>query len=260
MDILTRGIDVSEYQGNIDWAKVKASGKVDFAILRCGIRGRADSAFEDNYKGATAAGVPVGAYYYTAALDVAQAKQDAELVIKLLRGKRFDYPIYYDFEWTGDKKGVLGGQFKLTKVQSTAVITAFCATLEAAGCWVGVYASDSWFYSHIDAAVQKRYAVWSAKVADAVGNPSTYPPVYGKTYKLWQYSWVGKIPGISVNVDTNYCYMDYPAAIKAKGLNGYGKAPEKTYCGAVSGIRQNDVEAVRAALKRLGYTIFLTED
>lgn len=261
-----RGIDVSYYQGVIDWRRVKASGKVDYAILKCGETDFADPQFLNNYKGAKAASVPIGAYYFSRALTVSEALKEAEYVIKLLAGKQFEYPIYYDFEWVGNitkeqrARGEYEGQFLLSKAQSSAIITTFCNALEKAGYWVGIYASDSWFYTHIDAALHKRYAVWSAKVKDGAGNISTSPPTFAKPFQMWQNSWVGHIDGINAKVDTDLCYCDYPTAIKAKRLNGFSTVKPQKYIITVNGVAEGDVDGIRNSIKQAGYSPLITKE
>lgn len=213
---MTKIIDVSEYQPNIDYAKVKAAG-IGGAILRCGYTGwgsshslNADKCFEKHYAGFQAAGVPVGAYYYSTADTVDFAKKEAEFVQSLLKGKRLELPVYYDIE-NNERQG------KLSKALLTEIADAFCTAMEDAGYFVGVYANTSWFTSKLDhAALAERYTIW---LADYRGDQAN------KTMKrdIWQYSSKGKVDGISGNVDVNECYRDFPAIIKAAGLNGYSK-------------------------------------
>ena len=210
---MTKIIDVSEYQSSIDYAKVKAAG----AILRCGYTGwgsshslNADKCFEQHYAGFQAAGVPIGAYYYSTADTVEFAKKEAEFVQYLLKGKRFEMPIYYDLE-NNERQG------KLSKALLTEIADAFCTAMEDAGYFVGVYANTSWFTSKLNhAELAAKYTIW---LADYRGDQAN------KTLKrdIWQYSSKGKVDGIGGNVDVNECYRDFPAEIKAAGLNGYSK-------------------------------------
>lgn len=276
---MLKGIDVSHHQGDIDWEKVKASGDVDFAILRCGIsvngsRGfytypSSDTRFEEYYRGCKENGIPCGAYYFSKALTVEQAEAEALHVISLLEGKQFEYPIYYDVEWMGEKKdklvgtAVYKGHFGLTKRECSDVVRKFCNVLEAAGFWAGIYASDTWFYSHFEASLHNRYAVWPAKVQDGAGNPSTVPPKCASAYQMWQYSWVGRIPGIGVKVDTDYCYADYPTAIKKAGKNGYSAKPKSetyTVTAAKTGISEDKLARLVADLRMQGFTVTTKEE
>lgn len=213
---MTKIIDVSEYQPNIDYAKVKAAG-IGGAILRCGYTGwgsshslNADKCFEKHYAGFQAAGVPVGAYYYSTADTVDFAKKEAEFVQSLLKGKRLELPVYYDIE-NNERQG------KLSKALLTEIADTFCTAMEDAGYFVGVYANTSWFTSKLDhAALSAKYTIW---LADYRGDQAN------KTLKrdIWQYSSKGKVDGIGGNVDVNECYRDFPPEIKAAGLNGYSK-------------------------------------
>ena len=211
---MTKIIDVSEYQPNIDYEKVKAAG-IGGAILRCGYTGwgsshclNADKCFEKHYAGFQAAGVPVGAYYYSTADTVDFAKKEAEFVQSLLKGKRFELPIYYDLE-NNERQG------KLSKALLTEIADTFCSAMEDAGYFVGVYANTSWFTGKLDhAALSAKYTIWLADYRGSNAN---------KTLKrdIWQYSSTGNVDGINGNVDQNECYRDFPSIIQTAGLNGY---------------------------------------
>ena len=190
---MTKIIDVSEYQPNIDYAKVKAAG-IGGAILRCGYTGwgsshslNADKRFEAHYAGFQAAGVPVGAYYYSTADTVDFAKKEAEFVQSLLKGKRFELPIYYDLE-NNERQG------KLSKALLTEIADTFCSAMEDAGYFVGVYANTSWFTGKLDhAALSAKYTIWLADYRGSNAN---------KTLKrdIWQYTSKGSVNGVSGNV------------------------------------------------------------
>ena len=214
---MTKIIDVSEYQQNIDYEKVKAAG-IGGAILRCGYTGwgsshslNADKCFEKHYAGFQAAGVPVGAYYYSTADTVDFAKKEAEFVQSLLKGKRFELPIYYDLE-NNERQG------KLSKALLTEIADTFCSAMEDAGYFVGVYANTSWFTGKLDhAALSAKYTIWLADYRGSNAN---------KTLKrdIWQYSSTGSVNGSNGNLDVNECYRGFPSIIQAAGLNGCGKA------------------------------------
>lgn len=207
---MAEGIDVSFYQSQVDWGLLD----VDFAIIKAGQRDYTDPKFEQHYKAATAAGIPVGAYWFGEAKTVAEAQKEADCFIERLRGKQFAYPVYYDVE-----EGMLNTDAKTL----TAIVKAFLKRVEAAGFWVGLYMSGFPMRDMIDKSVLQRYAVW---VADTRGvQPSTY---LGVSYGMWQYSWKGNITGIKGDVDLDHCYVDYPTQIKAKGLNGFSKQPKPT--------------------------------
>lgn len=205
------GIDVSRYQGNIDWKKVKNSG-IKYAILKAGYGrefSQVDANFESNYSGARSVGMPIGVYWYCYATDAADARREAKACINAIKGKYFDYPIYYDIEETDT--------FRKGKATVSAIARAFCEEMEKAGYYVGIYSMKSALEAYFDDDVKKAYTVWLAHVD--VDKSS-----YKGNYDMWQYSWNGKINGISGDVDCDYCYKDFPAIIRNAGLNGYTKA------------------------------------
>ena len=209
MDMI-KGIDVSAWQGDINWQAVKAAG-IGFAIIKAGGSDDGiytDSRFEQNYKGAKAAGIPVGAYWFVgkACTSSYDGKADAERFIKLLKGKQFEYPVYMDCEVTAPaaKKG------------ATDAAIAFCEELEKAGYYAGIYGSTySTFESRLDDSRLQAYAHWVAQYADSC----TYSGKVG--IGIWQYSSTGYVNGIYGDVDMNYAYVDYPSIIKKLGKNGY---------------------------------------
>lgn len=203
-----KGIDVSVWQGNnIDFAKVKASG-IDFVIIRAGYgNGNRDKYFETNYQKAKAAGLHVGAYWYSYAISAAGAKQEAQACAKVLSGKQLDYPVYFDIE---EKSQLSRG-----RDFCSSLITAFCTELESQGYYAGFYTSLSSLNSIVSDAVKKRFTVWVAQWSSKCS--------YSGAYGVWQYSSNGKVSGISGNIDMDYSYIDFPATIKNGGFNGYSK-------------------------------------
>lgn len=209
-----KGIDVSQYQQNIDFKKVKASG-VDFVIIRAGFgkyANQKDPYFERHYKAAKAAGLKVGAYWYSYAASVEDAKAEAQTCINAIKGKTFEYPIYFDLEERS--------QFAKGRAFCNSLVKTFCNALEHAGYWAGLYISRSPLQQYISAYVAKRYALWVAEYGSRCN--------YGGTYGMWQYTSSGKVSGISGNVDMDICYVDYHAKIKAAGLNGFKKTTSST--------------------------------
>lgn len=205
-----KGIDVSHWQGNINWTKVKAAG-IKFTIIKAGGSDAGfytDSRWEANYKGAKASGIAVGAYYFAGpkCVTAEAGKADAKRFIKLIKGKKLEYPVYFDCE----------AQPASEKAGTTKAAIAFCKELEDAGYYAGIYASAySGFQDRLDDSKLGSYAHWVAQYASKCG--------YGGKYGIWQYSSSGKVSGISGNVDMDLSYVDYPAIIKKKGLNGYSK-------------------------------------
>lgn len=211
---MTKGIDVSKHNGVIDWAKVKKSG-VDFAVIRAGygrLIEQKDKQFENNYAGCKEQGIPCGAYWYSYAHSVAEAQTEARVFLQAIKGKQFEFPVYLDFEEAS--------QFRLGKVTCSAMAEAFLEIVERAGYFVGIYSSKSGLENYIDASIRKKYSVWVAHVG--VNKTS-----YSMPFDMWQYSWKGRIDGISGDVDCNYAYKDFPAIIQGKGLNGFPKIVEK---------------------------------
>ena len=195
------GIDVSTYQGNIDWNA--ARNEVTFAIIRMGWgQDGVDDYFETNYQGAKAAGVQVGAYLFSYATDSAGAEAEAYHALSLLQGKQFEWPIYYDIE-----AEALGGDVN-------GMLNTFCQILQNNNYFCGVYSSASPLSTNFDQGVLSQYAVWVAHYG--VDYPS-----YSGEWGIWQYSSEGSVSGISGNVDMDYAQIDYSEIIMSKGFNGY---------------------------------------
>lgn len=206
------GIDVSAWQSNVDWERAKASG-VDFAILRCGfgmnMTSQDDNTFERNAKECERLGIPYGAYLYSYATNVDKAKSEAEHVLRMLKGRKLEYPVYYDLE--DAVVSAVGPKQILANAQT------FVKTLEDAGYWVGIYANTNWWNNYLTDPWYDNVARWVAQYHTECQ--------YEKDYGIWQYSASGKVDGVKGNVDMNYAYLDYPKLIKEAGKNGF-KKPE----------------------------------
>ena len=203
---MKKGIDISYCQPSIDWLKVTA----DFAIIKAGERNFTDPYFEQHYRNAKAAGIPVGAYWYLDALSVSDAAKEADEFLKRIEGKQFEYPVYLDLENEA--------QFKTGKENVSAMIRSFLSKVEAAGYWVGLYGSYSSLNTFTADDIKKRYAIWLAHWVNQTN--------YSGSYGLWQYG-VGTAAGVTGKCDLDYAYVDYPKLIKEKGLNGYCKPAEQ---------------------------------
>lgn len=196
----TIGIDVSKWNGDIDWKAVAGAG-VDFAIIRCGYRGTSTGAlvedpyFKQNIQGATQNGIKVGVYLYTQAITEAEAVEEASMAISLVEGYHLQLPIFIDTEKSG------GRGDKLSVAQRTSVVKAFCETVKSAGFKAGVYASKSWYEDNLDENELGSYHIWVARYAAECG--------YGRHYDIWQHTDKGTIPGIKGKVDLNICYTSY---------------------------------------------------
>ncbi len=194
------GIDVSKWNGTIDWKAVKNSG-VSYVIIRCGYRGSSngsliiDPKFHANIKGATSAGLKVGVYFFTQALDEIEAVEEASMVLSLIKDYKISYPVFLDVESSG------GRADKIDSITRTKVIKAFCETIEKEGYTAGVYANKTWLEKKMDAVQLEKYVIWLAQYAAE--------PTYTKTrYDIWQYKDTGKVSGISGNVDLNLSYWE----------------------------------------------------
>lgn len=203
--LMKKGIDISWCQPKVDWQKVTA----EFCIIQIGggaVRRQKDTMYESHYAGAKGRGIPVGAYWFTWARTIAEAEEEADICISLLKGKQFEYPIFLDLE----QEAI----YKTGKANVSAIIRAFLSKVEKAGYWVGLYCNPDVLVHYCEADIPKRYSIWLAQW-------DVTKPTYGGAYGIWQHA-VGKADGISGDCDLDYCYIDYPTQIKAKGLNGYG--------------------------------------
>ena len=202
------GIDVSTYQGLIDWNKAKADG-VEFGIMRAGYgkyASQEDRYFKTNMKNAKAAGVPCGAYWFSYALTPQEAIQEADAFYTVIKDYKMEYPVSFDME-TGD-------QSNLSKSQVSAIIDAFCSRMESYGYYVTLYSYASFLNSKVSDEIFEKYDIWVAHYG--VSSPSFY-----RDYGLWQYSSTGSVSGISGPVDRDYAYLPYEAIIKENHFNGY---------------------------------------
>ncbi len=230
------GIDVSKYNPTVDWEKVKAAG-TDFVFVRVGYRGygvsgtlAADVCFESHVEGALAAGLKVGLYYYTEAINTEEAIEEARYCIEKAKDYDITLPIVYDYETTtvGGVKTGRKYNAKLSKAAATANCQAFCDTIQAAGYTPMVYANKYDLSNLIDgAALGKSYKIWLANY--------TSKTTYTGSYEFWQYSEKGKVDGISGNVDCNYWYSDSslyedPNAVSISKAK-FASVPSATYTG-----------------------------
>ena len=193
------GIDVSKWNGSIDWNAVKNSG-VSYVIIRCGYRGSStgalieDPKFKSNIQGAKAAGLQVGVYFFSQAVNEVEAVEEASMALNLVKGYGLNYPIFLDVESSG------GRGDGVSRDTRTAVCKAFCATIQNSGYAAGVYANKTWFTEMINTGSLTGYKIWLAQYASA--------PTYKATrYDMWQYSSKGQVSGIKGNVDMNISYM-----------------------------------------------------
>jgi len=207
----TKGIDVSTYQRNVDYKKLKASG-IDFVIIRAGY-GNAlaypsqfDPMFESHYNAAKAAGLHVGAYWYVYANTVSGMQAEAKSFVKALKGKQFDYPVFFDIE---DK-----AQKGMTKAQMSAMVNAGCEVMEKAGYWVGIYSFIAMLNAQFEKSICDRYSLWVAQW-------DVQKCTYNGSVNIWQNTDKAYYNGFNGRLDGDISYEDYPTRIKAAGKNGY---------------------------------------
>lgn len=192
------GIDISKHNGTVDWNAVKNAG-VEFVILRCGYRGSAsgvlveDEKFRTNIKGATAAGLKVGIYFFSQAVNEMEAVEEASLTLSLIKGHKISYPVYIDVEAAN------GRADGLSAAERTKVVRAFCETVRDSGYTAGVYSNKNWFAEKMDTGAFGNYRIWLAQYTES--------PTYTGRYEMWQYSSRGTIPGIKGDVDLNIFYQ-----------------------------------------------------
>ena len=195
------GIDVSKWNGDIDWNAVKNSG-VNYVIIRCGYRGSStgalieDPKFKANIKGATSSGLKVGVYFFSQATSEVEAVEEASMVLSLIKGYNISYPVFLDVEPSG------GRGDSISKEVRTSVINAFCQTISNSGYASGVYANKTWLESKFSTGnLSSSCKIWLAQYAAQ--------PTYGGKYNMWQYTSKGKVNGISGDVDMNLSYLGY---------------------------------------------------
>ena len=209
--VFQQGADLSKFNRNVDMKLAKKNG-MDFVILKAGSGySGEDPKFQQNYNNAKAAGLNVGAYWYSYAVNVEEAKEEAVRYMKILGKKQFEYPVYLDFEDPSQRK--------IPKKTKTDMAIAFMSILEKNGFYTGLYSSGSWINNQFERERLKEYDIWIAHWH--VTNPNCYTPDYG----MWQFTNKSKIKGVSDTgeggVDMNYSYKNYPKIIKDAKLNNF---------------------------------------
>lgn len=203
---LMHGVDVSEYQHEIDWQAVADAG-IEFAIIRVGWRGfsggsiNEDEMFRQNIEGAQAAGLKVGAYFFSQAVNVMEAAEEAVFTAGLLEGYSLDLPVFFDWETIGTEPA------RTDDVDAETVTEAcleFCKLLESVGITAGVYTYIPSVYYKYDMDAIKDLTIW-------MGDPGTWPEYYYE-HQIWQYSFTGSVSGIEGDVDLDVIYIADPTA------------------------------------------------
>ncbi len=199
------GIDVSRYQKDVDFARVKAQD-IDFVMIRVGARGykngtlSIDEYFENNISAANEAGLDVGVYFYSQAINVAEAEEEANLVINALNGKKVTYPVAIDMEFVDNDSSRID---TLTRDEKTLITAAFVNKIKEAGYRPMIYGDKDWLLKRIDVSKFTQSCFWLAQTDDQ--------PDYPYTFDIWQYSTDGELYGIDGKVDMDICFVDYAA-------------------------------------------------
>lgn len=209
--VFQQGADLSKFNRNVNMKLAKQNG-MDFVILKAGSGySGEDPKFQQNYRNAKAAGLNVGAYWYSYAVNVEEAKEEAVRFMKILGKKQFEYPVYLDFEDPSQRK--------IPKKTKTDMAIAFMSILEKNGFYTGLYSSGSWINNQFERERLKDYDIWIAHWH--VTSPNCYTPDYG----MWQFTNKSKIKGVpdtgEGGVDMNYSYKNYPKIIKNAKLNNF---------------------------------------
>lgn len=206
--ILVNGIDVSSYQGDIDWHKVKAAG-IDFAIIRIGGRGYGygdlyeDTCYRDNIVGAKEAGLMVGVYFFSQAISKDEVTEELDYMMGILNGEELDLPIYMDYEYSGDEEGRLE-LAQLSKLKATALVKEFLTGIEAKGYKAGFYSNTRFLKDTVYGSILgDYYTMWTAQYNDFCQ--------YDEDFQMWQYTSNGRVDGIEGAVDCNFMYVDKKA-------------------------------------------------
>ena len=206
--MVKHGIDVSKFQGLIDWQEVKKH--IDFAIIRCGygsnLESQDDPYFKRNADECTRLKIPFGVYLYSYATNEREALSEAEHVLRLVKDYQMAYPVYYDLE----DNNTTGRQSNQTIAN---IAQTFAQRLEQEGYYVGMYASLFWFRTKLTSPIFNEYTKWIARYNDELN--------YDGEYGMWQYSATGNVLGIDTMVDLNYAYKDFPQIIEEGGYNNF---------------------------------------
>ena len=197
------GVDVSTWDGYIDWGAVK--GEVDFAILRAGYgKGSVDDQWENNYNNGHDAGMKLGAYWYSYAYSEDDARNEAYGFMNAFSGKRLEFPVYYDIEEPGIYQAGV----------ANIIARAFCGVLEENRFYCGIYSSASFLEGYFESDVLEKYAIWVAQWEVSW-------PTYGGQWGIWQYTSEGTVSGIDDPADRDLAVIDYEPSIRENHLNGY---------------------------------------
>lgn len=202
---MAKGIDVSSYQGDINWEETQKN--IDFAIIRCGYGvdrpNQDDNKFERNANECERLKIPYGVYLYSYATNLEEAQGEVDHTLRLIQNHKLEYPVFLDVESEVQKK--------LNYETLIDVIEYYCKKMEEAGYYVGIYANLDWFINRLDSPKLERFDHWLAQW--------NTKPTYTKPFGMWQYTSKLTIPGIDGYTDGDVAYKDYPAIIRTAQLN-----------------------------------------
>lgn len=246
-------IDVSQFNGSINWANVAKS--CGGAIIRAGYRGYGnaalvtDSRFSANINAATAVGVPIGVYFVTQAVNEAEARLEARYTLALITGYKLAFPIFIDSEDGGRGKG-RADSGKLSKSARTAILNAFCDEIERAGYKAGIYASEYWLNSLLDVNKLSKYYLWVAKYST---NKPNVP------FNAWQYTSTGRVDGVIGNVDISEFNNVVTTAPTAANTEEPKKSDEEIADEVIAG-KWGNGSLRKKALDAAGYNFYKIQD
>ena len=203
MSYKTIGIDVSDWQGRIDWEKVKPH--VDFAVIRLGYgQNTLDSEARRNISECNRLGIPYGVYWFSYAYNVERSKNEARNALKRLDelGAKLDYPFWFDWEYDSRNHAAKLG-YTISNQLLRDMATAFCTIIEEAGHYAGIYANYDYVHNHYGEKIFQRFDLWYAYL-DTESD---------RDVNIHQFAWDYRVDGINANVDVNWCFADYPAII-----------------------------------------------
>ena len=263
------GIDVSSHNGTINWNSVKADG-IDYAVLRAGFTGYTkskhslnnDTLFSEYYKGAVAAELPVGVYWYSQALNENEARAEAQRVLSVIDGLALELPVFYDYEFAGTKDGRLDSAWSsgsINKSKMTANARAFCEVIEAAGYEAAIYSNSSFLTNQLDInSLDNNYKIWLAHF--------TTQTDYSGNYYMWQYTESGSVDGIGGSVDCDFMYLpkgtDIGGNAKVTGLRLTARGGDgeraKIEWNAVPGATKYEIIEITNGINRLKGTATTT--
>ena len=214
-----QGIDVSNWQGDINWKEAKASG-IEFAMIRVGFRGYGksddgvdgklvkDERFDTNIQNAIVANIPVGVYFFSQAKTEKEAIEEAQFVLNIIKDYKITYPVAIDTEYATSSHS--GRADSLTKDERTKIVAKFCETIKKAGYIPMVYTGKNFAMNNLDTEILSKYDFWIAHYTGAnQDNPEENKTDYSGNYTIWQYTSEGTVNGVQTTVDRNLCYKNY---------------------------------------------------